>query len=114
MKSQDTQFKEVNMITRKFLAFWGVSLVFLGGSFFSQGSSSNKRSSGPYENLLAESLFARDALAVECGVCADHASPHPNGSETEWQCDDNELDYECEVADEGDSCSDWQSDACSW
>lgn len=107
------------MITRKFLAFWGVSLmVFLGGSFFSQGSSSNKRSSGPYENLLAESLFARDALAGGCGACAEHASPQGPGSPgVEWYCDDNELDSECEVEvdDEGEqTCSDWSSDACSW
>ncbi len=104
----------INMITRKFLAFWGVSLVFLGGSFFSQGSSSNKRSSGPYENLLSESLFARDALAIECGVCAVHAG---QGKATEWQCDDNELDSECEIdVDENgeQTCSDWYSDACSW
>ena len=64
-------------IMKKVSAFLGAVLFIVAGSFFSQNTA--MKSASPYGNLLASSLFVKDAKASghwDCGYCDDATCVH--------------------------------------
>lgn len=73
-------------IVKKVSAFLGAVLFIVAGSFFSQNTA--MKSASPYGNLLASTLFVKDAQATgswDCGYCDDYTCVQPS----------NYLDVQC-------------------
>ncbi|MYB55825.1 MAG: hypothetical protein F4X51_05485 [Gemmatimonadetes bacterium] len=73
-------------IMKKVSAFLGAVLFIVAGSFFSQNTA--MKSAGPYGNLLASSLFVKDAQASghwDCGLCNEATCEH-DSSIAQFQC----------------------------